>query len=1159
MEPTITAERDGSEATVAAENSGIRRLPDWFNPGVIRTPAELAAVETNLVILESTQVDSEAVTGDTESNTLDSDEASTSTSEASKKSETKKFEITPNLFSELRDVVSAAMIPNSKGELYKSETGTLVTYPEGSLEFCQQVLLQLAKDMGTSLIMLELEDLEDFAELFDALEYGPDGNSNSSFGNPDRKKTFELVKYYFGVRSERHAAESDYERSQKAIAFMLDFLGDKSPDQLEGVSGTLATSQPILVYLYGEKEMDDLNRAYRVYRRIWEAIASKRQKGEQVAFIVSAPEDQGKYASCSCCLPSRCVTKLKHKIHVGAGRTVILPNGHADVDSFHSSETDADFRNGTRNLRHLKRMLRRQMQQKSDRHLDWVQMQLFNGIKVPDVAKITWTDDDIQRATTQIAGRSWANPKLDYNDVRQVLERLCLYGTPTAEAEPEADAKDDSSRSSENSGLTTPSDSIIDSPSTGETSDAELEVTPSIDEIKEYNEGPNAWPIDESMAKKEWEEQKQSSAETNGALDDLMGMIGLESVKRKFMEIKHLMDTSRRQEVKISEQYFGCVLIGNPGTGKTTVARLYARLLSSLNIVPGPKFETTTGTKLFNGGIAACEKVIGRFESDEGGVIFVDDAHHLVNSDGSSCDVLNYITSEIDRLRGKVVFIFAGYPKPMESFLGSVPGLQSRIPFIINFDSYQDAELHQIFVDLLKKKFGGKMQVENGLNGLYVRVLIRRISRARVRASFANARQVQNSLHAIAIRQAKRLASSRRRLKDEDDMFLTKADLLGPPPSTALQDSEAWEKLQAMIGLASVKEEIQVFVNQLQVNYNRELAEQPLIECSLNKVFLGNPGTGKTTVAKYYGQILADIGLLSKGEIMAKTPADFIGSHLGQSEQNTKAILAAALGKVLIIDEAYGLSGAADDGNTAHTDNPYKSAVVDAIVGEVQSTASEDRCVLLLGYKDRMETMFQSVNPALGRRFPLSSAFDFADYTEEEMREILDRMLQVQGFTASDRAKKVAMEVLSRARHHRNYGNAGEVNILLDQAKMRQQKRLQGNAEGDELLLLEPQDFDPDFNRVERSEASIRTLMQDFVGADALIDKMEGYKRIVKNAKARDLDPRCHLPFTFLFRGPPGKRQYYITDVKKLLTICQARGRLPWLKGWAKSSTTWAC
>jgi Holliday junction resolvasome RuvABC ATP-dependent DNA helicase subunit len=415
------------------------------------------------------------------------------------------------------------------------------------------------------------------------------------------------------------------------------------------------------------------------------------------------------------------------------------------------------------------------------------------------------------------------------------------------------------------------------------------------------------------------------------------------------------------------------------------------------------------------------------------------------------------------------------------------------------------------------------MRVEDGLNGLYVRVLIRRISRARGRASFANARQVHNTLHAIAIRQAKRLASSRRRKQEDDDMFLTKTDMLGPPPSTTLQHSEAWKKLQAMIGLASVKEEIQVFVNQLQINYNRELAEQPPIECSLNKVFLGNPGTGKTTVAKYYGQILADIGLLSKGEVMTKTPADFIGSHLGQSEQNTKAILAAAQGKVLIIDEAYGLSGAVDDGITAHTDNPYKSAVIDAIVGEVQSTANEDRCVLLLGYKDRMETMFQSVNPALGRRFPLSSAVDFADYTDEEMREILDQTLQVQGFTAFDSAKKVAMDMLGRARNHRNYGNAGEVNILVDQAKMRQQKRLQGNGEGDELLLLEPQDFDPGFNRTEKSEASVRTLMQDFVGADSLIEKMEGYTRIVKNAKARGLDPRCHLPFNFLFRGPPGE------------------------------------
>ena len=195
-----------------------------------------------------------------------------------------------------------------------------------------------------------------------------------------------------------------------------------------------------------------------------------------------------------------------------------------------------------------------------------------------------------------------------------------------------------------------------------------------------------------------------------------------------------------------------------------------------------------------------------------------------------------------------------------------------------------------------------------------------------------------------------------------------------------------------MTGLKSVKESIRAMIDRIKVNYQRELNEKSPLEVSLNRCFVGSPGTGKTTVAKLYGQILADLGLLSNGEggsrtfmmrhhllrcmadvpqtVVTKNPADFVGSVLGQSESNTKAILASTLGKVLIIDEAYMLySGTGGLGNQS---DPYKTAVVDTIVAEVQSVPGEDRCVLLLGYKDQIETMFRNVNPGLSRRYEMT-------------------------------------------------------------------------------------------------------------------------------------------------------------------------------------------
>lgn len=565
-------------------------------------------------------------------------------------------------------------------------------------------------------------------------------------------------------------------------------------------------------------------------------------------------------------------------------------------------------------------------------------------------------------------------------------------------------------------------------------------------------------------------------------------------------------------------------MVANGEIGKTTVARLYAKFLSSVGAIPGDHFEETTGSRLANDGVKGCQDLIDKILNKGGGVFFLDEAYQIVSSSSfGGAQVLDFLLAEIENLTGKVAFVFAGYRKQMEAFFAHNSGIPSRIPITLDFQDYEDAELLRIVNFELEKKFAGRMKVEGGPGGLYMRVVARRIGRGRGREGFGNAREVQNVLSILLGRQADRLHQERRQGKSPDDLLLRKLDLIGPEPTTEISNNKDWIKLRGMIGLKSVKESITVLVDRLQTNYQRELKEVPLVECSLNKVFMGNPGTGKTTVAKLYGKILKALGLLSNGEVVIKNPADFVGGALGQSEKNTKAILDSTKGKVLIIDEAYMLaSGASDSGGAS---DPYKTAVVDTIVAEVQSTALEDRCVLLLGYSEQMTSMFQKVNPGLTRRFPLSSGFIFEDYTDEELRAILDLKLKQQGFRASEPAKKVVLEVLGRARNRPNFGNAGEVDILLDQAKERQQKRLSKFPGAKNVDLLVPEDIDPDFDRGERAATNIRMLFKDVIGCEDIVEQLEGYQQVVQNMKAMDMDmdPRSQIPFGFLFRGPPGK------------------------------------
>ena len=261
--------------------------------------------------------------------------------------------------------------------------------------------------------------------------------------------------------------------------------------------------------------------------------------------------------------------------------------------------------------------------------------------------------------------------------------------------------------------------------------------------------------------------------------------------------------------------------------------------------------------------------------------------------------------------------------------------------------------------------------------------------------------------------------------------------------------------------------------------------------------------------------------------MIVKNPADFVGSVLGESEKITKGILASTIGKVLVIDEAYGLhAGGKGDGGGSQAD-PYKTAVIDTIVAEVQSTPGEDRCVLLLGYKDQMEDMFQKVNPGLSRRFPLDSAFLFEDFTDDELRRILDLKLKQQGFEATDQGKKAALDVLRLARNRPNFGNAGEVDILLNGAKARYQQRLSTERKSNKKATLEARDFDENFDRGERTETNIRVLFENVMGCDNIVAQLEGYQDVARTMKKLDMDPREQIPFNFLFRGPPGKMNAY--------------------------------
>uniref|UniRef100_D8QIN5 AAA+ ATPase domain-containing protein n=1 Tax=Schizophyllum commune (strain H4-8 / FGSC 9210) TaxID=578458 RepID=D8QIN5_SCHCM len=632
-----------------------------------------------------------------------------------------------------------------------------------------------------------------------------------------------------------------------------------------------------------------------------------------------------------------------------------------------------------------------------------------------------------------------------------------------------------------------------------------------------------AWtPASGNPSEDDWAHRKAVEGKSNEHVDRIMALVGLEAVKQQVLSVMDKIEVVQQQGTSLKDQRFNVAFLGNPGTGKTTVARHYAKFLTSMNVLPGDVFLETTGSQLASEGQDGVKKKIEAVLKAGGGAIFVDEAYQLTTDyDSGGRLVLDLMLAEMENHTGKLLFILAGYNKEMEKFFEHNPGLKSRVPQQFQFEDYSDEQLMDIMERRLVEKYRGRLVVEDGMRGLYSRVAIRRVGRGRGRPGFGNARALQNMLDRVTDRQAKRVARERRQGVNPDVFYLSKDDLV-VDPTTAMKQSKALQDLHSLTGLRAVKDAVDNFVQLVVVNYKRELLEKEPIMVPLNRVFLGSPGTGKTTVAKLYGQILADLAMLSNGEVVVKNPSDFIGQYVGASEQNTKNILAATIGKVLVIDEAYMLGGSSKDGGN-QTDS-FKTGVIDTIVAEVQNVPGDDRCVLLLGYDEEMNAMFQNVNPGLARRFQLEDAFHFEDFSMAELMDILDQKMRKQELDATDAARKVAQDVLDRARNRPKFGNGGEVENLLGRAKQNYQTRHNQVPVAQRPIdtVFEPVDFDKDFDRAAKAGGNLTKMFEGIIGCDHIVKKIRDYQNIAQVRKAQNKDPKEVIPMNFVFKGPPG-------------------------------------